>query len=57
VERRLDFSAYPCELDAISDDDELLDDLAAGRLTIDDTTDPLLTRLIAWRDSALEEPG
>jgi hypothetical protein len=52
VELRLDFSAHPCELAAISDDDALLDDLATGRLTIDDTTDPLLTRLIAWRDAA-----
>lgn len=53
---RLDFSAHPCEFADITETDELLDHLAAGHLTIDDTTDPLLTRLIAWRDLAREEP-
>jgi hypothetical protein len=38
----------------MAEDDRLLDDLAAGRLTVDDTTDPLLTRLIAWRDVGRE---
>jgi hypothetical protein len=42
----------PDDLVYVAVDDLLIDELAADRLTIDDTTDPLLISLIEWRDSA-----